>query len=126
MWAEFCKRWFDLCRCWLPTTKDEQTSGAEAKPSPTMADDVSTDLRATGDETGLGPEAADADDLTVIKGIGPSIQTKLRSFGINSLAALAASDPDALAAKLKTSQPISTTRVKGWIEAAQDQTAGRT
>ena len=126
MWANFCKRWFDLCCCWLPTTKDEQTSGAEAKLSPTMADDVSTDHRTTGDQDGVGPEAADADDLTVIKGIGPAVQTKLRSFGITSLAALAASDPEALAAKLKASQPISTTRVKGWIEAAQDQTAGRT
>ena len=91
-----------------------------------MADDVSTDLGTAGGEDGVGPEAADGDDLTVIKGIGPVVQTKLRSFGITSLAALAASDPEALAAKLKTSQPISTTRVKGWIEAAQDKTAGRT
>lgn len=126
MWAEFCKRWFDLCRCWLPTTKDEQKSGAETKPAPTMADNVSTDLRTTSGEDSVGPEAADADDLTAIKGIGPTIQTKLRSFGITSLAALAAADPEALAAKLKASQPISTTRVKGWIEAAQDQTTGRT
>jgi len=126
MWADFCKRWFDLCRCWLPTTKGEQKSDAEAKPSPTIADDVSTDLRTAGGEDGVGQEAADADDLTVIKGVGPVVQTKLRSFGITSLAALAASDPEALAAKLKTSQPISTTRVKGWIEAAQDKTAGRT
>ena len=126
MWADFCKRWFDLCRCWLPTTKDEQTSDAEAKQSPTMADEVSTDLRTAGGEVSVGPEAADANDLTVIKGVGPVVQTKLRSFGITSLAALAASDPEALAAKLKTSQPISTTRVTGWIEAAQDNTAGRT
>jgi len=125
MWADFCKRWFDLCCCWLPTTKGEQKSDAEAKPSPAMTDEVSTDLRTTSGEDGVGPDAADADDLTVIKGIGPAVQTKLRSFGITSLAALAASDPEALAAKLKASQPISTTQVKGWIEAAQDQIAGR-
>jgi len=126
MWAEFCKRWFDLCRCWLPTTKDEQKSGAETKPSPTMADNVSTDLRTTGGEADVGPDDDDADDLTVIKGTGPAVQAKLRSIGITSLAALAAADLEALAAKLKASRPISTTRVKGWIEAAQDQTTGRT
>ena len=126
MWADFCKRWFDLCRCWLPTTKGEQKSEAEAKPPPTMVDDISTDLKTTDSEDGVGPDEDDADDLTVIKGIGPSIQAKLRSFGITSLAALAASDPEDLTVKLKASQPISTTRVKGWIEAAQDRTAGRT
>lgn len=126
MWAYFCKRWFGHCCWWLPTTKDEEKSGAGAKPSPTMADDASTDLRTTGDEADVDPNEDDVDDLTVIKGIGPSIQTKLRSFGITSLAALAAADPEALATKLKASQPISTTRVKSWIEAAQDRTAGRT
>ena len=69
MWAEFCKRWFDLCRCWLPTTKDEQTSGAEAKPSPTMADEVSTDLRTTGGEDSVGPEAG-RNELGLAKGAG--------------------------------------------------------
>ena len=122
MWAEICKRWFDLCRCWLPTTKGEQKSGAEAKPSPTMDDN----LRTTGGEADMGPDEDKGDDLTVIKGIGPAVQAKLRSFGITGLAALAAADPEALAAKLKASQPISTTRVKGWIEAARDQTTGRT
>ncbi|MEZ5934857.1 MAG: helix-hairpin-helix domain-containing protein [Alphaproteobacteria bacterium] len=91
-----------------------------------MDGDDSTDLGTTGDEAGANPDDNGAEDLTVIKGIGPAVEAKLRGFGITSLAALAAADPDALAAKLKVSQPISTTRVKGWVEVAQERTAGRT
>ena len=126
MWADFCKRWFDLCCWWLPTPKDEQKSDAETKTLLTMADEVSTEVKTTGCEEGVASDEDDADDLTVIKGIGPAVQTKLRSFGVTSLAALAAADPEALAAKLKASQPISSARVKGWIAAAQDQITGRT
>ena len=127
MWADLCKRWFELCRCWLPTTKTEQRSGLDAKPSKTTSEDVSTDLRTNGGEVSVDPGEDDSfDDLTVIKGIGPSIQSKLRSFGITSLAALAASDSEELAAKLKSSQPISMTRIKRWIEAAQERAADRT
>ena len=125
MWADFCKRWFGLCCWWLPTTKGEQKNDAETKTSPTMADEVSTEVKTTDCEAGVASGEDDADDLTVIKGIGPVIQTKLRSFGVTSLAALAAADPEALAAKLKASQPISSARVKGWIEAAQDRVTCR-
>ena len=126
MWADLCKRWFDLCRCWLPTTKDEEKSGAEAKRSSTEAVDLSLGLTRPDGEADVGPDEDQGDDLTVIKGIGPTVQTKLRSFGITSLAALAAADPEALAAKLKASQPISTTRVRSWIESAMDRTADKT
>ena len=125
MWTDVWKRWFDLCCWWLPTSKGEQTSGVAAKPSPMVADDASTHVGAAGDDAGLGSDEKDVDDLTVIKGIGPSIQTKLNSFGITSLEALAASDPETLAAKLRASQPISAKRVKGWIGEAQDRVAGR-
>jgi predicted flap endonuclease-1-like 5' DNA nuclease len=125
MWADFCKRWLDLCCWWLPTTAGEEKNGAEAKPSPTMTKDLSTDQTTVGSEDDTGSGKDDADDLTVIKGIGPSIETKLRGFGITSFAVLAASDPETLAAKLKASQPISTTRVKSWIEAARERASGR-
>ncbi|MGI9493212.1 MAG: helix-hairpin-helix domain-containing protein [Geminicoccaceae bacterium] len=98
-----------------------------AKPSKTTSENVSTDLGTNGVEVSVDPDEDDSfDDLTVIKGIGPLIQSKLRSFGITSLAALAASDPEELAAKLKSSQPISMTRIKRWIEAAQGRAADRT
>ncbi|MDH3661788.1 MAG: helix-hairpin-helix domain-containing protein [Alphaproteobacteria bacterium] len=126
MWTHFCKRWFDLCCWWLPTTKGEEKNGAEAKQSSTEAENGSLELTRPDGEADVGPDEDRGDDLTVIKGIGPSIQIKLRSFGITSLAALAAADPEALAARLKASQPISTTRVKGWIAAAKDRTADNT
>ena len=127
MWADLCKRWFELCCCWLPTTKTEQKSGLGAKPSKSASEDISTDLRTNGGEVSVDPGEDDSfDDLTVIKGIGPSTQAKLRSFGITSLAALAASDPEELAAKLKSSQPMSMTPIKRWIEAAQERAADRT
>ena len=103
----------------MPTAAGEEKDGAEATPSPTMTEDVAAAAATVDEEAGAGPE--EADDLTVIKGIGPAVQTKLRSFGIASLAELAASDPEALAAKLRASQPISTTRVEGWIKAAGDR-----
>ena len=125
MWVDFWKRWFEFCCWWLPTTKGEQTSSDEPAPSPMKTDGVSTDQGTTGGEADAGASEDVVDDLTVIKGIGPSIQIKLQNFGITTLAALATSDPETLAAKLKASQPISTDRVKSWIKEAQDRIAGR-
>lgn len=125
MLANFCRRWFDLCCLWLPKTEGEQASGAATTRSRTTTDNISS-----GDEIIEGtadknlPES-DADDLTVIKGIGPAVQKRLRSFGIMSLADLAAFDPDELIRKLSALQPTSATRVRSWIEAAQDRTARR-
>jgi predicted flap endonuclease-1-like 5' DNA nuclease len=62
-----------------------------------------------------------SDDLTVIKGIGPAVQNKLRGLGITTFADLAAADPDALLNELKGSQPLSATRVRAWTEDARDR-----
>jgi predicted flap endonuclease-1-like 5' DNA nuclease len=59
------------------------------------------------------------DDLTVIKGIGPAVQNKLRALGITTFADLAAADPDRLMEELKGSQPLTATRVRGWTEDAR-------
>jgi predicted flap endonuclease-1-like 5' DNA nuclease len=61
------------------------------------------------------------DDLTVIKGIGPAVQNKLRALGITTFADLAAADPDRLLAQLKGSQPLTMTRVRDWTEAARQR-----
>jgi predicted flap endonuclease-1-like 5' DNA nuclease len=61
------------------------------------------------------------DDLTVIKGIGPAVQNKLRELGITTFADLAAADPDRLMEQLKGSQPLTATRVRGWTEDARDR-----
>jgi predicted flap endonuclease-1-like 5' DNA nuclease len=66
-----------------------------------------------------------ADDLTVIKGIGPSVQEKLRSLGIMTFKDLARADPDHLVDQLKTSLPASKARIHGWIEAARERTGSR-
>jgi predicted flap endonuclease-1-like 5' DNA nuclease len=59
------------------------------------------------------------DALTVIKGIGPVYQWKLRDAGVNTYAQLAASDPDQLKRMLdiKNWQRVN---VESWIEQARD------
>jgi predicted flap endonuclease-1-like 5' DNA nuclease len=61
------------------------------------------------------------DDLTVIKGIGPAVQNKLRGLGITTFADLAAADPDAILRGLKGSQPLTKGRVQAWTEAARER-----
>ena len=63
-----------------------------------------------GDVSGDAP----ADDLTVIKGIGPVTADKLGDAGITSIEQLAAADPDALAESVGSS-PKSVAR---WVEEA--------
>ena len=119
MWGEFYKRWLDLVFCWLPTTnaaRDEAVE-EEGQAAPPNAAEVVVEERPV-----KAPEGDGADDLTVIKGIGPAIQAKLQGFGIASLSDLAASDAGELAAKLGASQPMSKARVQGWIERARDRT----
>ncbi len=59
------------------------------------------------------------DDLTVIKGIGPVFQWKLRDAGFNTYRQLAAADPDQLRRMLdiKNWQRVN---VEHWIEQARD------
>ena len=59
------------------------------------------------------------DDLTVIKGIGPVYQWKLRDAGFNTYKQLAAADPDQLRRMLdvKNWQRVN---VEAWIEQARD------
>ena len=74
--------------------------------------------------TGAAPEAAAnqvTQDLTIIKGIGPAVQKKLNGLNIVTFSDLAKADPDALAEKLRGSQPISVVQVRAWIEAAHER-----
>jgi predicted flap endonuclease-1-like 5' DNA nuclease len=61
------------------------------------------------------------DDLTVIKGIGPALQNRLRALGITTFADLAAANPDKLMAQLKGAQPLSRARVQHWTEVARER-----
>jgi predicted flap endonuclease-1-like 5' DNA nuclease len=66
------------------------------------------------------------DDLTVLKGIGPAVQNKLRALGITTFADLAAADPDRLMAQFKGEQPLSLGRVRGWTEGARERARSST
>lgn len=59
------------------------------------------------------------DDLTIIKGIGPVYQWKLRDVGVNTHEQLAASDPDQLRRMLdiKDWQQVN---IESWVEQARD------
>jgi predicted flap endonuclease-1-like 5' DNA nuclease len=114
MWNEIFKRWIDLLFWWVP--KDEAKPPEEAKERAPSA---------TEQSAGREPEVVQqvvSDDLTVIKGIGPAIQEKLRALGIATFSDLARADPKALMERLKGAQPISEARVRGWTEAARQRT----
>jgi predicted flap endonuclease-1-like 5' DNA nuclease len=119
MWDQTFKRWLDLVFWWLPKHEAaEQPSAQAAEPAAEK-----TPERTPPDR----PAASDRspDDLTVIKGIGPVVQEKLHALGIRTFDDLAAADPETLAEQLKGRQPISQTLVRGWTEAADQQTAAR-
>jgi predicted flap endonuclease-1-like 5' DNA nuclease len=123
MWNEIFRRWIDGFFWWLP--RNEQTPPEKEEEG----------AGGTEHSAGRGPEQAVEqeveaakdvpDDLTVIKGIGPSVQEKLRSFGIMTFKDLARADPDHLVDQLKTSLPVSKARVRGWTKAARERTGPR-
>lgn len=59
------------------------------------------------------------DDLTVVKGIGPVYQWKLRDAGVNTYGQLAASDADQLRRMLDVKE-WQRVNVESWIEQARD------
>ncbi|HEX5078103.1 MAG TPA: helix-hairpin-helix domain-containing protein [Geminicoccaceae bacterium] len=113
MWDQIFRRWIDLAFWWLPTaeeTRQPAMQAAESPPKPAR-DHV------RGDQA--------ADDLTLIKGIGPVVQRKLHAVGIRTFDDLAAADPETLTEQLKGRQPISSELVRGWTEAADQRVAAR-
>ena len=62
----------------------------------------------------------DARELTAVGGIGPVYATRLETVGISTLADLAASRPEQVAAAAEV--PLA--RANGWIDAASDLTKG--
>jgi large subunit ribosomal protein L21 len=111
MWDKFVKQWLELAFWWVP--KD---SSVPAENDETVAPSKAEQAVASAPK--LAPERV-ADDLTVIKGIGPAVQKKLQGLDILTFGDLAAADPDALAEKLKGSQPISVAQVRRWTESAR-------
>lgn len=112
MYKQMADLWIDLMFWWVP--KDRQPfveKDANVQPS-----------EAVVHEEGA-PEPAQvrpAADLTVIKGIGPTLQRKLAALNILTFGDLAAADPEALTERLKGSQPISPAKVRAWTESARE------
>jgi predicted flap endonuclease-1-like 5' DNA nuclease len=142
MWDVFVRRWFDLAFWWLPKKQEPPperrqpaATGAAGPNVHQAAGPTSAPRPATGTaEPRPRPTAAPAstptdktvappvpDDLTVIKGIGPAVQNKLRALGITTFADLARADPDALLERLKGSQPLTSARVRDWTEGARQR-----
>ena len=119
MWDQMLKRWIDLLFWWLPSDRTEKepasgTVGQDGARAPERA------MRGAG-----LAEVRVPDDLTVLKGIGPVVQEKLRALGITTFRDLAAADPERLTEQLKGKQPISKARVRAWTKAAREQAGAR-
>ena len=120
MWHELVKRWLDLCSWWVPR-KAKEPPKEEIVASPGAEEGVLEDVGKADEKSAEESAQITEDDLTLIKGIGPGIQQKLRSFAIATFADLAMADPEELTEKLRASQPISVARVRGWVAAARDR-----
>ena len=106
-----------------------EVAGLDAERHPQRERARPKDLRRWSAVSSASPKKAEKevtpDDLTVIKGIGPSVQEKLRSLGIKTFKDLARADPDRLVDQLKTSLPVSKARIRGWTEVARERTEAR-
>jgi predicted flap endonuclease-1-like 5' DNA nuclease len=99
--------------------------GAETPPETASEDAVKgTDTADPGASAGGNDADADAEhDETAgestekIKGIGPTYSQRLASAGVESIADLAAADPDALADETG----ISETRISNWVQRARNR-----
>jgi predicted flap endonuclease-1-like 5' DNA nuclease len=144
MWEELFRRWSDLLFWWLPREREQpqprketapstraEPPVAEKAPQARPAEPVTKEPPPARPEEAPKPPTAKAparphkaeapDDLTVIKGIGPVMQDRLRSLGIATYKDLEAADPEALAEKLRAFQPTSAAQVSRWVEAAREQ-----
>ena len=115
MWTDLFKRWIDLLFWWLP--RNEEGPPEEEEGAGVTEQGVEQQVEAVKEVI--------PDDLTVIKGIGPSVQEKLRSLGIMTFEDLARADADRLVDQLKTSLPVSKARVRGWTEVTRERTEAR-
>jgi predicted flap endonuclease-1-like 5' DNA nuclease len=124
MWEEFFRRWHDWALWWLPRSRADQARAPDTPPATAQQ----AEPHLAGDANNKAPAGSAGertfDDLTRIKGIGRATQERLRSFGIMTFQHLAAANPDDLADRLKTVQPVSKLQVSQWIESAQKTSHG--
>jgi predicted flap endonuclease-1-like 5' DNA nuclease len=111
------------------TASAKQSSASSSQSgSATKTSGSSGGSSSQGKQSQGASQAADAtsasgsgDDLTAIKGIGPSIQSRLNATGIRSFSDLAGADAEKLTTQLKEQMVISQKRVQQWIDEAGSQ-----
>jgi polyhydroxyalkanoate synthase len=111
LWPEVCEWFADRSE----TGGDESASDAERE----VVDESASDAEAEATDEQESPDEAAADDLQTISGIGPRYASRLREAGVTDLAALAAADPDRLAAEAD----VGVERVREWVGRAEELTA---
>jgi hypothetical protein len=84
MWDDIFKRWLDLIFWWVPRTEETRPESARES-SPVASEQGASRVPEEAVEQQV-PKAEKVvpDDLTVIKGIGPVVQRKLRSLGTSA------------------------------------------
>lgn len=125
MWDDLFKRWVDLLFWWVPRTEVPRPERAQENTPGESEQGASRIPEEAVEQQASTTEEVLPDDLTVIKGIGPAVQDKLRSLGVTTFKDLATADEDDLAEQLKRFQPVSKARVHGWTEAARERTKAR-
>lgn len=125
MWDRWYRTWLDAITWWLPRSDNAKAEHQTAEephrdPEEQLVADAPATARQPEAPQATASESSAADDLTVIKGVGPAMQRRLEALGIVTFADLAKADAQALADKLKSTQPMLTKdKVEGWIEAAR-------
>ena len=125
MWDDIFKRWVDLLFWWVPRSEERRPDRTKESTPGASGEGASRVLKEAVEQQVPTAEEVVPDNLTMIKGIGPVVQEKLRSLGIATFSDLARADPTTLAEQLKGSQPISEARVRSWTEAARGRTEAR-
>ncbi|SFS00729.1 Helix-hairpin-helix domain-containing protein [Halomicrobium zhouii] len=105
----------------VPAADDEEASDeSDGDTSAESEDAGSTEDLDEGSVEDDGTEAAAADvpddPVTEISGIGPAYGQRLSDAGVETVADLAAADPD----ELESATDISAARIEGWIDAAAE------
>lgn len=118
MFGEFVRQWCRLVCGWLPSEqKDQRESQAGVQPKAAESQPASSTAPSTAPGS-TGEKTSAEDDLTTIKGIGPTMDNRLRAIGIRTFRDLAAADPQEVARQLN-SRPVTAERVAEWMAEAK-------
>lgn len=101
---------------------EDQGRGDGPSSAATTSGEASATPRASVPDEANQSDTSQQDDLTEIKGIGPSTRDRLHAAGIMSFADLASADPSKLTQQIKEEMVVSESRVQEWIANARSRT----